>query len=325
VLRELHNSTDERLIVGLATGDDAGVFRISESVALVQTLDFFTPVVDDPYRYGQIAAANSLSDVYAMGGTPLTAMNIVCFPIHDRDPAELGAILRGGAEKMAEAGVALVGGHSVDDPEPKYGLSVTGLVDPAQIATNAGARAGDVIVLTKPLGTGIVTTAAKFDGCSADVLDVACDSMAALNAGAAEAMRRVGIGAGAVHAATDITGFALMGHLYHLAKASGIRIELDSSAIPVLPGAEELAAAGNVTRGGSDNAAYLAEATRIGDGVRHTLRDVLFDPQTSGGLAIFIAEAMLAALESELAGLGVSTRAVIGRVLAGAPGIDVLS
>jgi selenide,water dikinase len=325
VLRDLQNSTDERLIVGLATGDDAGVFRLSESAALVQTLDFFTPVVDDPYRYGQIAATNSLSDVYAMGGTPLTAMNIVCFPIHDRDPAELAAILRGGADKMAEAGVALVGGHSVDDPEPKYGLSVTGLVDPNHITTNAGARPGDVIVLTKPLGTGIVTTAAKFDECSADVLDAACESMATLNAGAAEAMRRVGIGPEGIHAATDITGFALMGHLYHLAKASNVRLELDSSAIPILPGAEELAAAGNVTRGGKENAAYLADVVRIEEGVGQTLRDVLFDPQTSGGLAICVAEAKLDVLLSELAGLGVKTRAVIGRIVEGVPGIDVLS
>ena len=184
MLRDLKIPGDANLLVGLTTGDDAGVYRVTENVALVQTLDFFTPIVDDPYLYGQIAAANSLSDVYAMGGRPLTAMNILCFPIHDRDPRELAEILRGGADKVAEAGVALVGGHSVDDPEPKFGLSVTGLVDPAHITTNAGARPGDLIVLTKPLGTGIVTTAAKFDECDPEVLALACRSMATLNAGA---------------------------------------------------------------------------------------------------------------------------------------------
>lgn len=323
MLRDLKTTADERLIVGLATGDDAGVFRLSESAALVQTLDFFTPIVDDPYRYGQIAAANSLSDVYAMGGTPLTAMNIVCYPIHDRDPAELAAILRGGADKMAEAGVALVGGHSVDDSEPKYGLSVTGLVDPARITTNAGAQPGDSVVLTKPLGTGIVTTAAKFDECPADVLESACDSMAILNAEAAEAMRRVGIGPDGIHAATDITGFALLGHLTHLARASGVRLLLDCRAIPLLPAVEELAAKGNVTRGGKDNAEYLSQAVTFAGGVRATLRDVFFDPQTSGGLAICVAEARVPELMSELEDLGVETRSVIGRVFAGTPGIDV--
>ena len=322
MLRDLPPNTDERLIVGLATGDDAAVFRLSESAALVQTLDFFTPVVDDPYRYGQIAAANSLSDVYAMGGRPLTAMNIVCFPIHDREPAELAAILRGGADKLAEAGVALVGGHSVDDPEPKYGLSVTGLVHPDHIATNAGARQGDSLILTKPLGTGIVTTAAKFDACPPDILDMACASMSLLNAPAAEAMRAVGIGPGGVHAATDITGFALLGHLYHMARASGVRIELQSAAIPVLPGAEELAASGNTTRGGTENAEYLAEAVTFGE-VPQILREILFDPQTSGGLAISVAAEREADLLSALIEQGVEVRAVIGRVLAGLPRIDV--
>jgi selenide,water dikinase len=323
VLRDLDAAADDRLIVGLATGDDAGVFRISDSAALVQTLDFFTPIVDDPYIYGQIAAANSLSDVYAMGGKPLTAMNIVCFPIRDRDPEELGAILRGGAAKIAEAGVALVGGHSVEDPEPKYGLSVTGIVDPNRVATNSGAKAGDAIILTKPLGTGIVTTAAKFDECDSRVLDAACRSMAALNAGAAEAMRRVGIGSGGVHAATDITGFSLLGHLYHLARASRVGIELDSSSIPILPMAEDLAAAGNVTRGGKDNADYLSGHIQIGESVGQYRRDVLFDPQTSGGLAICVDERRAADLLVELESLGVETRAMVGRVVSGQPEIHV--
>ena len=323
MLRDLHIPADEHLIVGIATGDDAGVYRIAEGIALVQTVDFFTPIVDDPYRFGQIAAANSLSDVYAMGGRPVTVMNILCYPIGSRDINELGAILRGGADKIAESGAALVGGHSVEDAEPKYGLSVTGLVDPDHVATNAGARPGDVLVLTKPLGTGIITTAAKFDACDAAVLDAACDVMATLNAGAARAMTRIGIGSGGVHAATDITGFALLGHLYHMALASGVRIELDGAAIPLLPQVEELAAAGNVTRGDRENRAYLGDRLRFAESVPPARQSALLDPQTSGGLAISVAERragdLLAALEQE----GVATRAVIGRVLAGEPEVVV--
>lgn len=324
MLRDLTIPEDERLLVGLATGDDAGVFRISDDAALVQTVDFFTPVVDDPYQYGRIAAANSLSDVYAMGGRPLTVMNIVCFPIATREAAELGAILCGGMEKIAESGAALVGGHSVDDPEPKYGLAVTGMVDPRHIATNAGARPGDVIVLTKPLGTGIVTTAAKFDECPPEALAAAIASMAALNAGPAEAMNAVGIGPAGVHAATDITGFALLGHLYHLARSSGVRLELSDSAVPVLPDAAPLAAAGNVTRGGRENADYLADVVEFAEEIPEARRNVLLDPQTSGGLAIFVAEGRADDLLAALAAEGVATRAVIGRAVAGAPGIVVL-
>lgn len=323
VLRGLHTPSDERLIVGLATADDAGVYRITDDLAVVQTLDFFTPIVDDPYRFGQIAAANSLSDVYAMGGRPITAMNIVCFPISSRDINELAAILRGGADKVAESGALLVGGHSVDDPEPKYGLSVTGLVNPDHVATNSGAQPGDVIVLTKPLGTGIITTAAKYDHCDQVVLEAACNSMATLNAGAARAMNTVGIEPGGIHAATDITGFGLLGHLFHLARASGVRVEIDSSALPVLPDAERLAVAGHTTRGEQENSAYLAEHLRIAEDIAPGRRSILFDPQTSGGLAICVterkAEALLSALESE----GVQTRAVIGRVVTGEPEIEV--
>ena len=317
MLRDLNIPGDANLLVGLTTGDDAGVYRVTENVALVQTLDFFTPIVDDPYQFGQIAAANSLSDVYAMGGKPLTAMNIVCFPIHDRDPRELAEILRGGADKVAEAGVALVGGHSVDDPEPKFGLSVTGLIDPAHIATNAGARPGDLIVLTKPLGTGIVTTAAKFDECDPEVLALACRSMATLNAGAAEAMRQRGIGpAEAIHAATDITGFALCGHLFHMARASGVGIELDSAAIPLLPDVERMAAAGNVTRGGKANQDYLADNLRVGPNVSPDLLSVLLDPQTSGGLAIVVRADAVADLLLALEKQNVPVHSVIGRIVA---------
>jgi selenide,water dikinase len=324
VLRELKLPTDERLIVGIATGDDAGVYRIADGVAVVQTVDFFTPIVDDPYLYGQIAAANSLSDVYAMGGRPITVMNILCFPISTRDVNELGAILRGGADKIAESGAALLGGHSVDDPEPKYGLSVTGLIDPDHISTNSGARPGDAIVLTKPLGTGIITTAAKFDQCPPDALTAACDSMSTLNAGAAAAMRTVGIEEGGVHAATDITGFALLGHLYHLARASGVGIEIDSAAIPILPHAESLADAGNVTKGGRDNQEYLKDHVRFAEEIPEPRRSVLFDPQTSGGLAIFVDASSLSDLLAALSSEGVEVRAVIGRAVYGPPIITVL-
>jgi selenide,water dikinase len=323
-LRDIKLSEDDRLIVGIATGDDAGVFRISDELAVVQTVDFFTPIVDDPYRYGQIAAANSLSDVYAMGGRPLTVMNILCYPINDRPVEELAAILRGGADKIAESGAALVGGHSVDDPEPKYGLSVTGLIRPNQVTTNAGAKPGDVIVLTKPLGTGIITTAAKFDECPPEVLEAACDSMATLNAGASRAMTKVGIGEQGVHAATDITGFSLLGHLGALAKASGIDLVIDSVALPLLPEVERLAAAGNTTKGGKQNAAHMGDRVQFAPEVPPTLRDVLFDPQTSGGLAIFVAEKRVGDLLEALAAEWVPTRAVIGKANVGDGSIKVV-
>jgi len=307
--------TDHNLLVGLATGDDAGVYRVAPNLALVQTVDFFTPIVDDPYRFGQIAAANSLSDVYAMGGKPITAMNILCYPIRERDPQELAEILRGGADKVAEAGVALVGGHSVEDAEPKFGLSVTGLIDPDHITTNAGAQPGDMIVLTKRIGTGVITTAAKFDECDAATLQAAYESMATLNGGAAEAMRRVGIGPDLpIHAATDITGFALLGHLYHLAKASGVGIEIESGAVPLFEHAEALAAAGNVTRGGKENRAYLTEALTVAPDVSETRLALLLDPQTSGGLAICVAPEAVARLIAELQAERTPVQAVIGRV-----------
>jgi selenide,water dikinase len=316
VLRGFGPPTDPDLLVGLASSDDAGVYRLSEHTALVQTVDFFTPIVDDPYWYGQIAAANALSDVFAMGGRPITAMNILCYPINDREPQELAAILRGGSDKVAEAGAVLVGGHSVEDPEPKFGLSVTGLVDPEHIATNAGARPGDMIVLTKPLGTGIITTANKFDECDPDTLDAAIDSMASLNAAAADAMRTVGIGPTLpIHAATDVTGFSLLGHLYQCARASGVGLALNSAAIPALPNAELLAAAGNITRGDRNNRAYLGEHLVIESSVMATQMNVMLDPQTSGGLAIFVAESHLAHLLETLESCGVGTRSVIGRAV----------
>ena len=311
--------------MGLDTSDDAGVIRLTPELALIQTVDFFTPIVDDPYWFGAIAAANSLSDVYAMGGTPLTALNIVCFPIKELPGAMLADILRGGSDKMREAGVHLAGGHSVDDAEPKYGLSVTGTVHPNRITTNAGARPGDVLVLTKPLGTGILATAAKRDALDEDTLRLAIETMATLNRAAAEAMQAVGIGPHeAVHAATDITGFGLLGHLSHVARASGVGLQLDSAAIPLLPRARELATGGYTTGGGSSNANYLSEIVTFAPTVPADLRDVLLDPQTSGGLCIAVASERADALLRALAERGVETRAVIGVcAVAGAGNIQV--
>jgi selenide, water dikinase len=311
------------ILVGLDTSDDAGVVRLSPELALIQTLDFFTPIVDNPYDFGRIAAANALSDVYAMGGVPLTAMNILCFPIQELPGEVLAEILRGGADQLRLAGVHLAGGHSVDDPEPKFGLSVTGTVHPERVTTNAGARPGDVLVLTKPLGTGILMTAAKFDALDASTMDLAVESMASLNAAAAAAMREVGIGPGLVSAATDITGFGLLGHLSHIATQSGVWLSLENEAIPLLPRACELAQAGFTTGGGVSNAAYLAELVTFEDTVSDDSRQVLFDPQTSGGLCIAVASDKLSALLTALEKQGVATRAVIGRVEVGEPHIFV--
>lgn len=322
MLRELPKPLDERVLVGIGTGDDAGVFRLSDELALVQTLDFFTPVVDDPRTFGAIAAANSMSDVYAMGGTPLTAMNIVCFPIGERGAGELAQILAGGAAKVAEAGAVLIGGHSVDDAEPKYGLAVTGSVDPRRIASNAGARPGDAIVLTKPLGTGIVTTAAKYSDGVVAALDAACASMLALNRPAAEAMRSAGIGPeAAVHAATDITGYGLLGHLYQLARASGVAVEIEAAAVPALPQSVELAAAGFVTRADTETREHIGAALAVDASVPGPLLSLLLDPQTSGGLAICVDEASADALARELLERGAPCGARIGHVVAGAPAL----
>jgi selenide, water dikinase len=265
-------------------------------------VDFFTPVVDDPYTYGAIAATNALSDVYAMGGEVLTAMNILCWD--DQLPHEvLHEILRGGMDKVREAGALLVGGHSVTDKEVKYGLSVTGLVHPDRIWRNQGARPGDVLVLTKPLGTGVVTTAAKRDDCPPEVLDAAIAAMLTLNKGARDAARGLD-----VHACTDVTGFGLVGHGWDMARASGVRLVFD--AIPTLPGVEELVRRKHVTRGDRTNRAYIGDALVL-DGVDPVIQSIALDPQTSGGL--------LFALPADQATFGT----VVGRVEAGTPGVTV--
>lgn len=275
-------------------------------MALVQTVDFFTPIVDDPYAYGAIAAANSMSDVYAMGGRPITVLNISCFD-PESAPAEVwAAVIKGAAEKTAEAGAVVVGGHSVKDAEPKFGMCVTGLVDPNRMFANTEARPGDAIYLSKPLGTGIVATAAKFDQCEPSELEAAISTMSCLNREACDK----GIEAG-VRCATDITGFGLAGHLFNVARGSGVTIVLEASALPVLPGVERMVEADLTTGGGARNAAHLAGALQIEPGVPEWMRHVIVDPQTSGGLALFSA-------------VPIEGYARIGSVRAGPPGIHVV-
>ena len=293
--------------MGIDTADDAGVYRLNDETALIQTLDFFTPIVDDPYLFGQIAATNSLSDVYAMGGKPLTAMNIVTFPICRLAPEVLLAILSGGQQKIAEAGAVMLGGHTIDDDEPKYGLSVTGVVHPDKVLTNAGARPGDALILTKAIGTGVLYTALKAELFPAGVAAAAA-SMTQLNRYAAEVMTRF-----PVHACTDITGFGLLGHAFELAAGSAVDLELDSRAVPLLPDAAEAAGMGLVPAGAYANRDYLNQV-EFRPEVPVNLQDLLFDPQTSGGLLISLAEDLAADLLTELHAAGVAVAARIGRV-----------
>lgn len=300
--------------------DDAGVVRVAPDLAMILTVDFFTPVVDDPVDYGRIAAANSLSDVYAMGGEPFAALNVLAFPAASPElPLEImGEILRGGAEKAAEAGVAIVGGHTVDDPEPKYGLSVTGRVHPDAIVRKGGAMPGDLLVLTKPLGTGILTTALKQQRLTDAELAPAVEVMATLNAGAARAMRD----AGGTHAATDITGFGLLGHLSEMLKASSVGARLSVGAVPVLAGARELAAEGVAPGGSRKNLNATAQMTRWAGAIADADRMVLADAQTSGGLLIAIPPSALDALLRRLSGEQTPAHAVIGEITA-EPGIVI--
>lgn len=300
------------MLVDTRTSDDAGVYRLSGEVALVQTLDFFTPLVDDPYVWGAIAATNALSDVYAMGGRPITALNIAALPLQELSPEVVASVLRGGYDKCAEAGVAVLGGHTVEDPQPKFGLSVTGVVHPERILTNAGARLGDRLVLTKPLGIGMISSATKRGFAPPEVQAQAVESMLTLNRAAAEAMADVG-----VHAATDITGFGLLGHLYEMCSGSGVGARIDSACLPVFEGLEALHEAGARTRCPRQIYAHLGEAVQVAEELNDFVRDVLADPQTSGGLLIAVAPERLTALLDSLTRHGVTTRAVIGELEAG--------
>lgn len=316
VLCHLPEMKHADLLVGCDSFADAGVYRLRDDLALVQTLDFFTPVVDDPYTFGQIAAANALSDVYAMGASPLTVMNIVCFPSRLLGPEVLAEILKGGADKVLEAGALIVGGHSVEDNEPKYGMSVTGTVHPQHLIRNDRARPGDRLILTKPIGTGLVLTAAKAEMAGAGELDAAVRIMKALNKDASAAMQAVG-----VQAATDVTGFGLLGHAREMALASGVSLELSFGRIPLLAGALRAAGMGLVPGGAYANREYVREGLLIADektvGEREV--DVLCDPQTSGGLLMAVAAQDEQALLAALAERKVSA-AVIGCVTGGEPG-----
>jgi selenide,water dikinase len=285
VLAELPVVDHPDLLVGRGHADDAGVIRVREDLALIQTVDFFTPIVDDPRTFGRIAAANSLSDVYAMGGKPLTAMNIVCFPRRSLPLDVLRDVLLGGLDVMRQAETLLVGGHSIEDPELKYGLSVTGTVHPDRVVTNAGARTGDRLILTKPLGTGVLATAIKGGMASPDAEAEAIRWMTTLNRDAAEAMQEVG-----VNACTDITGFGLLGHALEMASASGVTLELCASRIPLIPDARDLASMGMIPAGSFANRKFCERAVTVEDGVDSLQVDLFSDAQTSGGLLIAVGD-----------------------------------
>ena len=295
--------TDDRLVVGVGGADDAGVFRVSDDLALVQTVDFFTPIVDDARQWGRIAAANALSDVYAMGGIPITALQLVGWPRDRLSFDLLGDVLEGGADVMGEAGCTIVGGHSVDDPEPKYGFAVTGTVHPDRVVRNTGAHPGDRLVLTKPIGTGIVSTAIKHGTAPDGAAEAAVESMMRLNAAAAEAMVSIG-----VSAATDVTGFGLLGHLAEML-GGAVGADIDADAVPVLPGAVDLVSDGVVPGGTKRNLAFVEGFTDFGDLPRWR-RLLLADAQTSGGLLIAVAHDRCEDLLDRLDGIG----AVVGSI-----------
>ena len=313
MLGDLPVSHDSRVLIDYRTSDDAGVYRLDGDRALVQTVDFFTPIVDDPFANGQIAAANSLSDVYAMGGRPLTALAIAGFP-KDADRSILKAIFAGGLDKLTEAGVALLGGHTVQDQEIKFGYSVTGEVDARRVWANTGARPGDQLFLTKALGTGIIATALKFGRAPSAVVDAAIQSMLTLNRGAADALR--GMPADTVHACTDITGFGLLGHATEMAEGSGMTVEINAAAVPLLDGVIGLVEghSGNIPGGGRNNASYFRRGIVVDGAVPPSTVQVLFDPQTSGGLLVAISKDAVPDVEATLARAGVR-QAHIGQVL----------
>jgi len=311
ILDKLPHSQDENLLVGYNTADDAGVYRLTDELAIIQTIDFITPIVDDPYSFGMIAAANALSDVYAMGGRPLTAMNIVCFPVDTMDVSVLRRILAGGLDKLHEAGVALVGGHSVEDQELKYGLSVTGVIHPQKVVLNTGAKVGDRLILTKPLGTGIINTALKGGVASEAAVAKSVKCMVTLNNKAAELMMTAD-----VHACTDVTGFGLLGHACEMIEGTDIGMRIHSTDVPFFPEAKELAEMGMIPGGLHRNRQFRLNMVEFGDSVPQFMSDILFDPQTSGGLLISVpaseAESLLERMHEE----GIEEAAIIGEVTA---------
>jgi selenide, water dikinase len=295
---------NNNVLVGYDMADDAGVFRLGDNVALVQTVDFFTPVADDPEIYGRVAANNALNDVYAMGGKPLTALAIVCYP-QKEDLEVLGQILRGGQMAMNEAGVMVLGGHSIDDAEIKFGYAVTGIINPSQIITNAGARPGDALILTKPIGTGAISTGIKRGVASAEAIDAAMKAMTTSAARPAEEMRQAG-----AHACTDITGFGLLGHAYEMARASDVCLMIEAALVPLLPDVLELIGQGMLTRGDKNNRDYVGNTVEIGSQVSREMQSALFDPQTAGGLLISIEHSKAEALAERI-----GDAAIIGEVV----------
>jgi selenide,water dikinase len=314
-LRHLPKSVaDPNLLVGIDTSDDAGVYKISDDTALIQTLDFFTPIVDDPRMFGQIAAANSLSDVYAMGGKPLTVMNIVGFPVKQLDMSVLADILRGASEKVQESGAVLVGGHSIDDQEPKFGLSVTGTVHPDKVWTNSGAKPGDALILTKPIGVGIQTTAIKKDALSDDQLERVMHIMAELNKTASEVLQEF-----EVHACTDVTGFGLLGHAKEMACGAGLGLNIFSGQVPVLEGTRKLAEEGFTPGGSKSNHKWLQNHVQYAGAVDEIMQLILCDAVTSGGLLVALPQDQADRAVSKLQEAGVEYAAWIGKAVSEHP------
>jgi selenide, water dikinase len=300
------------VIVGLTSADDAGVYRVSDDLALIQTVDFFTPIVDDPYMFGQIAAANALSDVYAMGGIPKTAMNLVAFPVKDMDLSVLRQIIQGGIDKLKEAGVVLLGGHSIEDKELKYGFSVTGFIHPNKILVKKNLRLNDRLILTKPLGTGIVNTAIKAGLASAAATQRVTRQMAALNKDAARIMADF-----SVHACTDVTGFGLIGHLAEMVEKSKLSVRIDTPSVPLIPDALEYASMGLIPAGAYKNREFRENMVQRGPKVQQLIEDLLYDPQTSGGLLICVDQAQANRLVDVLKAAGIDAAAAIAEVVQG--------
>ncbi|MFH1231229.1 MAG: selenide, water dikinase SelD [Planctomycetota bacterium] len=339
VLNELKQSRHPNLLVGFETSDDAGVYKLTDDLAIVQTIDFFPPVVDDPYIFGQIAAANALSDIYAMGAKPLTAMNVIAFPIHDMDIAVLKEIMKGGLQKLDEAGVTLVGGHSIEDKEIKYGLSVTGIIHPEKILTNNGIKVNDNIILTKPLGVGIVNTAVKAGLASSQIIEASQQVMITLNRVAAEVMLEIGVNPAhnlqigqpkvevmcGVNACTDVTGFGLLGHLCEMIAPSQSGIIIETSTVPVLDKVEEFAQMGLIPAGTYRNRNFREKMIKKTKEIPEYLMDILFDPQTSGGLLISVSEEKTDELIRRLKSKNVQSACIIGKVVAEPKGMIVLS
>jgi selenide,water dikinase len=307
VLHSLPKSEHADLIVGIETSDDAGVFRLRSDLAVVNTVDFFTPIVDDPYTFGQIAGANALSDIYAMGGEPKTALNIVCFPKGKMDIQILAEVLKGGADKVKESGAVIVGGHSIIDEEIKYGMAITGVIHPDRVIRNVGIQEGDTLVLTKALGTGIITTALKRKKAPKESIQAAVTSMTTLNKTASAVMRNY-----PVHACSDVTGYGLLGHALEMASGSGVTLIFESAKLPVLHRAPRLAEKGNLTGGCKRNREYLQDKVTVDKSIRSGLVEVAFDPQTSGGLLIALEQRYGAKLVEELHANGVNDATMIG-------------